>query len=384
MKTMIRWSFVVTAAITIVLGASAAPFTKLAPVKPEPAPQPEAVPPPVENPAVAAPVSPPPVAESPPVDAANTGEINAVASPAIPLAGAPMPGAQAAGPPSAASAPSALPFGGNMPAITLPPGAAPPSAPAGGGQAAPKEDPNLEFTAIEASSTGQAGPLSDELKPFKPVLDKLKAGDTYRIVSQEAKVAPYSKETQWTITPQYDAFVLPMDQTPEGAVRLDARVAVNSGGKSLNALRAEGEIPQRKVMVFRGLEGDNGHELLLMLRLKQDDDGGESSSSSDENEDQQDQKDAKEQNAQQAKEDKEQQEEKEAKEKEEKEKQDQEQKMAQKADEKQDNEDENAAPKDGQNIEALLNSLVEQDQRQQAEAQFDRKVIKLPPSGEWW
>lgn len=278
-------------------------------------------------------------------------------------------------------------------AVSIPPAAQPPaplasSAPAPAGKAEQtRQDPNLEFVAVEAVKNGQKTELSEGLKPFAPILKKLNAGDTYRIVAQEAKVAPYAQETQWTISPQYDAFVLPMDLTAEGAVRIDTRVAMNSNGTTLNALRAEGELPQNKTIVFRGLEGSDGSELLLFLHVKNDGQkgDGESSESGEKGEEQEQEQDSQKDSSEKSDATEEQQAKKqdeEKKEEQEKEKQE-EQKMA-KAEKGEEKSEEEASNPEDENIEALLRSLEEEDQQQQQDARFTRKEFILPRTGEWW
>lgn len=277
----------------------------------------------------------------------------------------------------------------NVPAVTLPPGAA--NAPAGpaaaGPEGTPQQEPELEITAVELDNAG-VGPLDDErLNPFKSILNKMAKGATYHIVSQESKAAPMQTETDWAVNGQYTAYVLPMERTSEGAIRLDARIEMNSGGKSLNALRAEGEVPPRKVMAFRGLDAGNGNELVLFLRQapgdQQDQSGGDSGDSEQDQDMQQ--QNAQSQSSQQGDKDEQQPDdgEKDKSKEEPKPKDDDKTQMAKQEDKKDDGE-KSAEPQDDQTIEAILKSLQEEDQRQQQEARFNRKQIILPPNGDWW
>jgi len=261
----------------------------------------------------------------------------------------------------------AAPQNFSVPAITLPQ-SVPDGTPAEGHQQ--EKTPTFEFTAVEALPAGAPAEADERLRPFRSMLDKLSPGGSFRVVNQEAKEAPFSSETRWSINERYDAFVLPMEQTQDGAVRLDARVAQLDAGKSLNALRAEGEVPSGKVMAFRGLQGPDGGELFLLLRQKNDE--GDDQSGGDGDSGQQNDMESKsdEQSDQEMKDS---------------EKSDAEKAELAKAEEHKDEQKaESDAPKDAQNLEALLQSLEEEDQRQQADARFDRRKIELPPSGEWW
>ncbi len=271
----------------------------------------------------------------------------------------------------------------NVPALTLPNGA---GDAAGAGQAAAEQaqDPELEITAVAVDTSGIAGPEDERLKPFKSILEKLAKGAAFRVVSQESQVAPFKAESNWVVNEQYTVYVLPMEQTPEGAVRLDARVAMNSGGKSLNALRAEGEVPPRKVMAFRGLDAGNGNELLLFLRQApgdhEDQSGGESGESSEQDESEPQESGSTQQGEQGEEDQDEQAEPQEAPKPEE-----QEESQMAKQEEQKDGEQETVGEQqDDQTIEALLQSLEEEDQRQQQEARFNRKNIIIPPNGDWW
>lgn len=290
--------------------------------------------------------------------AQNTAVLSTQAPPALPAV------------PAAPPAPAL-----SMPAFALQQGA--PGQVAPGGQ--PDTVPNMEITAVEVVGNGVAALSDERLRPFTGLLNKLVPGGSFQIVSQETKPTPFSEETQWTVTDRYEAFILPMEQTKEGAVRLDARVSQHDGDKTLNALRAEGEVPSGKVMAFRGLQGPNGGELLLLLRQKSEGGDQQSQGESDEQQEQDSEQHAGDQNN---------------KDKQPQEQQDQQEAQAEKQDaqgEKSDEENkaeqeeaQSDTPKDAQNLEALLRSLEEEDQRQQADARFDRRKISLPPSGEWW
>lgn len=262
--------------------------------------------------------------------------------------------------PLAPKAAPGLPPSINVPALTLPQGASAP------GDAAQQETPNLEFTAVEVALPPAAPAEDERLLPFKTILSKLVPGAAVRLISQEAKPAPFGSETQWSVSDRYDAFVLPMSTTEQGAIRLDARVAQHDAGTTVNALRAEGEVPSGRVMAFRGLKGPGGGELLLLLRQKSES-GDQQQPGDGESQEQEDQSEP--QDPQQAAETP-----KEGESQEPRDEQAAQQEEAQQGD----------APEDAQNIEAYLQSLEEEDQRQQADARFDRRKIELPSTGEWW
>lgn len=269
-----------------------------------------------------------------------------------------------------------------VPALTLPPDAG-----GGGGAGAPgpAAPPQLEVTAIELIPGAPPMPVDDRLKGFKLILERLGKDYGYRVVAQEAKEAPLQVETDWSIDSRHAAHVLPIEQTPDGAVRLDARVSLQEGGRSLNALRAEGEVPARKVMAFRGLTSDGGHELVLLLRQapgENEQQGGESAPNQD-NEDeprqQQEENLASKQDDQPSDQPQGEQEEPSQTE------QQQTEEIAEQGEgESADAAEEDSGPKDAHAIEALLKALEEEDMRQQQEARFNRKNIILPDSGDWW
>ena len=265
-----------------------------------------------------------------------------------------------------------------VPALTFPGGPAPQGGPAESSEGH-SEMPEFEFTAVEVMPQGGGGDVDEKLKPFASMLEKMAQGAGFRVVSQESKQAPMKTETDWVINGQYSAHVLPIQQLENGAIRLDARVAMNTGGQTLNALRAEGEVPPRKVMAFRGLDAGNGNELILLLRQAPGDDEGQGGDGDSQGEQQEEQPGEGSQAEQQDAEKKEQQEEQ-GEQSQEKKEQMAKQEESQ-PDEKQPGEEQ---PQDDQTIEALLESLEQEDARQQQDARFDRSSISIPANGDWW
>lgn len=248
---------------------------------------------------------------------------------------------------------------------------APPSA--GGGVPA-EEYEIVEMKALRASNEGMAQKEIDPaLRGLAPVLEALPF-DRFSPIAEETKEAPYGRETLIPINSEYTLSIRPIERNAkDGLVLLEARIIMSREGRKINALSTRAEAATGQPLLFRGLELNNG-ELVVVMRLAQQDDGSQGSGESTA----QDQEKPEQQEAQ--------------------EQEEQETPPEEQQEETQPGEEENdqapppavepkeTAPEDEkqdmQNIEALLQSLEEMDRREQQELRNQRDHIDVRKG--WW
>jgi hypothetical protein len=264
--------------------------------------------------------------------------------------------------------------------------------------AAPPAAPKIEVRAFTATNTGQATRQVDATLRGLDALLKDMPYDTFLPVMQEQAELSANVETMVTINDIYALHVLPLGPEEEGMLPLQARVTMLQGGRQVNALLTQGKAKPGRAMLFRGLEIPGG-ELGIVLRLvppPQEPKDGDS-----ESEDQEDQQQDQQQEPQdpsgsgddQVGEDGAQEEAQQSEDQtgeqgsmaEEGEPQEGESAAAESPQEESETEGEGAeasAPKDLEDIEALLKSLEDQDRREQKSARNRRDSIRF--NGEWW
>jgi len=236
------------------------------------------------------------------------------------------------------------------------------------------EPESIEVLAVYARQAPQPAMLEDDaLKPFRPLLDKLAPNNAFDVVQHIEKQIPYGQEVEYPIDSNYALFLLPMEKRDGDLLSLVARVQLLPAPGTVNALRAHGEVSPGRALTFRGLDGPDGSELVIFMRLTPPD--GQQGGGGGQDQESQPQE-AQEQDGQQGQE-------------EENEEQDkpepvdaaqEEQQMAEKQQEE--GKEETGEAQEPQNIAALLESLEQEDQRQQAQIRYDnrRKIV----SKEWW
>lgn len=144
----------------------------------------------------------------------------------------------------------------------------------GVGDAAPEV---FEIVAFEALDTDTPG-ADAALRPLSGLLDRMPQ-NTFRVVAQREAEAPMGLETEIPINDVYSVHVLPLGHDEDGQLELQTRVTMRQAGRPLNALVAEGRTRPGRALLLRGLELPGG-ELAIALRLRQPpgQEGGESSS----------------------------------------------------------------------------------------------------------
>ena len=239
--------------------------------------------------------------------------------------------------------------------------------------ARPPEDkaPLVRMTAVQAKSEGRDKPeIPDNLKGVRGVLKSLSA-DTFALIAEQEREAPLGEETLVPINGVYSLYVTPNRASAQEPMKIQARIEMLEGDGYRNALVTEAQAQPGKALVFRGLPLNVG-ELVVIMQLAQDGDGESQQSQSDQNEAQEEQEQEK-QEQQQG----------EGERQEGEEQQQQQQKEAQEATQEGESTVEGEEElEDMETIEAILQTLEEQDRREQEEMQNRRTRIRM--DGGWW
>ena len=229
---------------------------------------------------------------------------------------------------------------------------------ASGAAAAPTQV-TFDLVALRATQEGKTSPdIPSDLGWVGAVLGVLPF-DTYETISQGEHTAPNGAPTNIGINAEYSFNITPFGANEQGVVDVALRIVMADGR---NAYQAPAQLATGKPLAFRGLTMDEG-EMVVLVRLKQEDGDGESSSpEASETPPEDEEGEEKEGEAEQQESDSEGQE-------------DQEQGTPEER-------EEGEEPKDLKNLEALLQSLEDLDRREQEEARNQRDRIRL--KGDWW
>ena len=260
-----------------------------------------------------------------------------------------------------------------------PPATPPLSPPLAPGQGAPTPGEHTEMIEVVAIKARQTGvpEIDPSLREAEPLLRNL-LFDTFELVFREEKPVELGAFGLFPLNDSYLLQVVLGPQLSQQEVGLEVAVLLVTGQQPVNALRASGQVPRGRALVFRGLELPEG-ELVVLVSVKPP-----------ENQDQQDQQQQSAAAQQQEQQQQQQEEQDENQQSEDEESQEeQEQPMAQSQPQDQDEEQdaqeqerEQPSPEELQNIEALLESLREQDRREQQDAQNRRQRVIV--TGDWW
>lgn len=225
-----------------------------------------------------------------------------------------------------------------------------------GADAAPTSA-TFDVLAVHATREGKTSPeIPSTLDSVSKILGSppFDTYDMFDMVSQEEGEAPFAQETRIPINDRYSFHVTPSQNPSTGEIDIESRIAMLENGKTIDALWAKGKVAPGKPLVFRGLPMDDG-ELVVLVRLKQDD--GDDSDSSESSEDQEEESEGEQQES------------------------DSEGQEGQEQDTPEDGEESDEL-KDLKNLEAILQSLEDLDRREQEEARNQRERIRL--KGDWW
>lgn len=257
-------------------------------------------------------------------------------------------------------------------------------------QAAPmpgNAQPELQVRviAIEGTSTGCTQvTAANSLRGLRKVLERLGPSDTFtEVARREAPVQP-GQEALVPINRIYRLGITPLQPTESGGIYFGARVEQREGARVQNAIITEGEAAPGQSMIFRGLDGPTGGELILIMQFLQEQDENESGGESTES-DPPEESDQQEQSDQQESDD---------------ESEDEQEPLPQPEDEGEAEEespqpepdspledveegDENdQEPQELDNLEAILESLEEMDNREQMEMR--NRPRRVQSAGDWW
>mgnify|MGYP006277920943 CR=1 FL=1 len=237
-----------------------------------------------------------------------------------------------------------------------------PAPPQAGGQPE-AQMPKFRVVAVYCSNRGEG--VQAELENLKPLFEKLPY-DTFEQVARHDTEAAPGQETKVPLNGVYTLYLTvgaPAQGAQQEGVPLEARVEMLADDGFVNALRASGRAAPNKALLFRGLPMDAGELAVVMMLLPPDQDNGQSQK---EQEQQQQEKEEKEEQETQ----------------DQQQEQPQEQQQQQEQSEAEQREAEEDEQKDMQNIEAILQSLEEQDRREQHDTRNKRRDVQM--RGGWW
>lgn len=180
--------------------------------------------------------------------------------------------------------------------------------------------------------------------------------DNYNIVYKDKQpiTSDNKSELHYKIGEGLDYYVLPQEEASSEVYVLDTRVQITEGNKKLDAIKAIAKAKLGEPLVYKGIQLDNNNYIIIFT-LKNEDEN--QSKGGEQNQEQQ------------------------QKEQEQKENQQNNQnKDEQKAQEEQNNNEENK--KENRQMELLLESLDDMDQKEQKEMLNERERIMLPEK--WW
>ncbi len=219
-----------------------------------------------------------------------------------------------------------------------------------------------KFRAAAVYCSNGAGGVPESLENLKPLLEKLPY-DTFEEVARRDFDTPPGQETKVPLNGIYTLFLTAGAAQPQQqALPIEARVEMLEGDGFIDALRAQGKAAPQQALLFRGLPMDAGELAIVLMLLPPDNGDGQS---------QQQKQDQQEQQQQQEQEQEEKQEQ-----------QEQQQEQQQQQAQAQQEEAEEEEQKDLQNVEAILQSLEEQDRREQHDAHNERRDVQM--RGGWW
>ena len=132
---------------------------------------------------------------------------------------------------------------------------------------APSSEPELiRVLAIHATSEGRASMKFDPtLAPLREYLTELPY-DTFREVKFGEVEAPYGVDTAMPISERYAVHCIPLELNDAGEVVFDAFIQLTGDQGTVEALRVSGRAARGHGVVFRGLEMPSG-ELLVVLSI---------------------------------------------------------------------------------------------------------------------
>ena len=105
---------------------------------------------------------------------------------------------------------------------------------------APPKPVSVRMVAVQALKTGHKTSQYDKgCHEVRGALADLKQFDTYRLVKAGTATAPFGKETRLPINAKYALYITPLSATPEGAVKLKARIAMAPKKRSEQAANVQ-------------------------------------------------------------------------------------------------------------------------------------------------
>jgi len=229
----------------------------------------------------------------------------------------------------------------------------------------------VQVTAVRAAMEGRAERVVDaELKNLEKLFEKFPF-DTFSLEAQREFEAPHGGPTTVPLNDVYALEVMPHRRLESGEVELDARIVSLAGDAPVGALITRAKAAPGQALIFRGMPLDDGELIVIMNFGRQDgDQGGQSSSDAEEDESEEQEQPPQFQEQDESDADQEDSSENDA------DAQPRETETKSMADE------DVPSDKELQNLEALLQSLEEQDQRERRELLNRQDWMEMRK--DWW
>ncbi len=143
----------------------------------------------------------------------------------------------------------------------------------------------MQVTAVRAAMKGRAERVVDaELKNLGKLFEKFPF-DTFSLEAQRDFEAPHGGPTTVSLNDVYALEVTPLRRLETGEVELDARIVSLAGDAPVGALITKAKAAPGQALIFRGLPLDDGELIVIMNFGRQDgDQGGQSSPDADQDE----------------------------------------------------------------------------------------------------
>ncbi len=250
----------------------------------------------------------------------------------------------------------------------------------------------MAFCAQEVA--GDVGKQDEQLKPYKGILEALAPLNKFDVIKTSTLPALHGEITTVSINALYWAEVQVSAPDEQGALPMVVRIMYDDGSGPIAAINAQGSAQPNRAFTFRGMELGGGELVVVLSFPKEGEQGEGSDSSGEENSQEQEQQEQGADQSQQEEQDSSASEQDESKDEEEAPMlNQQEETEAQEGDEEGASEEEmqdgssstldEGEPKDDQTIEAILESLEEEDTKEQENAHHRRSQVKFKSKG-WW
>ena len=250
----------------------------------------------------------------------------------------------------------------------------------------------MAFSAQEVA--GYTDKPDKQLKSYKAILEALEPLNKFDVIKTDILPAIHGEVTTVPINALYWAEVTVQNVDEQDLISAEVRIMYDGGNGPIIALRNTVQAQPNRAFTFRGMELGGGELVVVLSFPKEGEQGEGSDSSGEENSQEQEEQEQGTDQSQQEQQDSSASEQDESKDEEEAPMLNQQEETEEQAgDEEEASEEEmqdgssstleEGEPKDDQTIEAILESLEEEDTKEQENAHHRRSQVKFKSKG-WW